>query len=158
MTFELRTATEADRTYLARLNFLADVWGDETKEHDTSPSPESAYYVDAWTPEHGGIIAWDGTNPAGGIWLNWGDDTTPGYGHVKEGVPEVALAVEERYKGQGLGTQLLRAAEDLAREKGATQISLSVAEENPRARRLYLHVGYQPVSNHHAHDVLIKDL
>lgn len=155
-TFELRRATESDRTYIARLNFLTEVYGDESKPLPPEANNWFAYYVDKWTPEGGAIIAWDGINPAGGVWLNWGTEAEHGFGHVEEGIPELAIAVEGRYKGQGLGSELLEAAAQLARELGAPGISLSVAYDNPRAARLYRHVGFVDVDEHSEHYVLVK--
>lgn len=145
--FELRIATEADRTYLQRLNFLADVLGDENAPLDPEEYiPWREFYVDSWQPEDGGFIAIDDLGiPAGGVWLRWGRDgegITAGLGHVADGIPELALAVERRYRGQGLGTLLLNAAIEQARAMRAPGISLSVDVHNPRAHALYRRVGF----------------
>lgn len=138
------STTEADRTYIARLNFLTDVFGEEHADVSPEFDRDFDFYVRDWQPENGGFIAWDGNIPAGGVWLVWGTDERHGYGHVTEGIPELALAVEGRYKGQGIGTALLEMAAELAKELGAPGISLSVAPTNERAHRLYLHVGFEP--------------
>ena len=155
---ELRPTTEADRTYIARLNFLTDTFGDE---HGTVPAEfdeDFTFYVDDWQPERGGFIAWRGNIPAGGVWLNWGTDERHGYGHAEPGIPEIALAVEGRYKSQGIGTALLHAATELARELAPPGISLSVTDTNTRAARLYRHVGFTdiPASDAHGYSILIK--
>src|SRR5699024_11936418 len=103
------------------------------------------YYLENWTDDKGGFIAWRGHIPAGGVWLNWGTDDLHGFGHVEDGIPELALAVENRYKGEGIGTALLEAATELARQMGAPGISLSVAAANKRAHRLYFHLGFEQV-------------
>ncbi|AMO89147.1 acetyltransferase family protein [Corynebacterium simulans] len=154
--FELRHLTEADRTYLARLNFLTDTFGDEHKELTPQFEADFDYYLRGWNPSRGGFIAWSGAIPAGGVWLNWGTKDRHGYGHVAEGIPEFALAVEPRFRGQGVGTLLLDAATNLAREKGAPGVSLSVAIANERAHRLYLHLGFEPVDEAEGHIVLVK--
>ncbi|AEI08532.1 hypothetical protein CRES_0169 [Corynebacterium resistens DSM 45100] len=64
--------------------------------------------------------------------------------------------MEPRFRGKGVGTLLLDAATDLAEEMGAPGISLSVAPENERAHRLYLHVGFQPAGENRGHIVLVK--
>lgn len=101
-------------------------------------------------------IAWEGHVPAGGVWLNWGTAERHGFGHVAEGIPELALAVEPRFRSQGVGTMLIDAATNLAREMGAPGISLSVAKDNDRAHRLYLHLGFEPVGESDGHIVLVK--
>ena len=148
--------TEADRTYLARLNFLTDTFGDEFKELPAQFDADFDYYLGGWEPSRAGFIAWEGNVPAGGVWLNWGTAQRHGYGHVAEGIPELALAVEPRFRGQGVGTMLIDAATNLAREMNTPGISLSVAKDNDRAHRLYLHLGFEPVGAAEGHIVLVK--
>ncbi|MBM7052196.1 MULTISPECIES: N-acetyltransferase [unclassified Rothia (in: high G+C Gram-positive bacteria)] len=141
--FTLRAMSEADATYLSRLNFLTDVFGDESAEPSSHFEEEYKFYVGQWTPESGGFIAWDGIIPAGGAWLNWGTDAHHGAGFVKEGIPEVAIAVESRYQGQGLASLLFDALIDLAREQGAPGICLAVDTRNESARAIYEHKGFE---------------
>lgn len=53
-----------------------------------------------------------------------------------------ALAVFSNWARQGVGTQLLARAEELARAHGYPRIALNVAEDNTAARHLYERVGY----------------
>lgn len=53
------------------------------------------------------------------------------------------VAVYPEYRGHGIGTTLLKAAEDLAREDGATLIALNCEFENHNAHALYTHLGYE---------------
>ena len=50
------------------------------------------------------------------------------------------LWVDERGRGRGIGTQLLKAAEDLARSRGCTDVSLDTFEY--QARPFYEKLGY----------------
>lgn len=153
MDFTLLPTAETDRTYLARLNFLTDVFGQEDKEVSPSFDEDYDYYVRDWEPQDGGFIAWEGNIPAGGVWLNWGNEDRHGFGYVSADIPELALAVEPRYRGQGVGTRLLAAAAELAQKLGCPGVSLSVNTDNERAHRLYLHLGFQPVSSSEDHIV-----
>ncbi|MEJ5927820.1 N-acetyltransferase [Corynebacterium sp. H128] len=153
----LSATSELDRTYVARLNFLTDTFGDEQGTLSDDFDEDYAFYVAEWEPSNGGFIAWRGNIPAGGVWLVWGTDDQHGYGHVTEGIPELAIAVEGRFKGQGIGTALLDAATELARTLGAPGISLAVAPDNERAHRLYLHVGFEDTGIvRNGHPVLVK--
>ena len=147
LSVDLRPTTESDRTYIARLNFLTDVFGDESATPSAHFVDAYHLYVENWRPTGGGFIAVDSLGiPCGGIWLIYGTEEEHGYGHVEEGIPELAIAVENRNQGQGLGTRLLTAAIDQVRESGAPGISLCVDDDNPGAHKLYLRMGFEEVA------------
>ncbi|MGP6173818.1 GNAT family N-acetyltransferase [Corynebacterium sp. A21] len=142
--FSIRPATEADRTFLARMFYLTDVLGDETRRPSEGFTKDLHQYVDSWTPAQGGLVAFspDGI-PAGAVWLRSGELNRPRYGLIGADIPELAIAVERRYSGQGLATRLIRDVLVTARETGAPAVSLAVDEGNDRARNLYLMLGFQ---------------
>jgi ribosomal protein S18 acetylase RimI-like enzyme len=53
------------------------------------------------------------------------------------------IAVDEAHRGQGIGTQLLRAVEQAARESGCCKVTLEVREDNPAAEKLYRRFGFE---------------
>lgn len=57
------------------------------------------------------------------------------------------LAVRKDFWGSGLGTRLVTAAEDRARRSGAEAMVLRVVDHNPRAMRLYEHLGYRHLAD-----------
>lgn len=146
-TFTLRQATESDRTYIQRLNFLADVFGDETAEIGEEERRGTVEYVDKWDPARdGGIIACDQfRTPAGGVWLRYWESPEAGSANLGPNIPELAIAVEQRFAGHRLGSKLLRAAVELAAYQGAPQIALWVDPKNARARHRYEQFGFVPV-------------
>ena len=52
------------------------------------------------------------------------------------------LVVLEEYRGSGVGTRLLKEAEDWAERQGAEYMELGVLEANEGAQRLYARCGY----------------
>ena len=74
---EIRATQESDRTYIARLNFLTDTFGDERGELSSGFADDFSFYVENWEPNQGGFIAWEDLVPAGGVWLNWGTEDGP---------------------------------------------------------------------------------
>ena len=52
------------------------------------------------------------------------------------------LVVAENTEGQGVGKDLMAAAEAGSRERGANSITLFVFATNARARRVYEHAGF----------------
>ncbi len=59
------------------------------------------------------------------------------------------LAVAQEMRGRGVGTALLAATEDYARDHGFESVQLEVTDTNPRARSLYERVGYEAVETKH---------
>ncbi|WP_421616809.1 GNAT family N-acetyltransferase [Brevibacillus sp. TJ4] len=55
-----------------------------------------------------------------------------------------SLAVRYDCRGQGIGTSLLRAFEQAGEKRGYSRAALLVAEENAKARKLYVAMGYKP--------------
>lgn len=54
------------------------------------------------------------------------------------------IFVRPDYRGEGIGSALLRAGEDALTEKGASVVALEVMAENELARRFYADHGYVP--------------
>ncbi len=59
-----------------------------------------------------------------------------------------ALAVAASARGQGIGTLLLHAVFQFAREHGYRSVRLDVVDTNPDARRLYERLGFAPTQIH----------
>lgn len=55
----------------------------------------------------------------------------------------ITMAVKNSHRGLGIGTRLLRAAEDFARCKKARRIELEVFGKNKGAVKLYERLGYE---------------
>ena len=72
------------------------------------------------------------------------------------------LCVDDRFRGHGIGSMLLKEAEKIALQKGYYRISLNVAHDNPIARKLYEGIGYMKEKviqiNHHPYDYMVKTL
>jgi GNAT superfamily N-acetyltransferase len=108
--------------------------------------PSDVQYVDRFLPlsrlsDQAGeastyLVAWDGREPVGHVHIAWTGT------HL--GVPEIQdVFVAAERRRQGIASQLTRAAEARARERGWETISLSVSEKgNDPARRLYAKLGY----------------
>jgi ribosomal protein S18 acetylase RimI-like enzyme len=58
-----------------------------------------------------------------------------------------AFRVKPEYRGRGLGTRILCAAEDVLRMRGMDTASIGVEKDNPRARALYERRGYRVITD-----------
>lgn len=142
-TFTLTPAADSDRSYLERLFFLTDVWGDEHKPVSDSFASDIVTYIDNWSPAQGGFIARaEDRVLAGGVWMRHGTPESRGTGFIAPEIPELAIAIEQRYSGHGLGTLLIEAVVEQARSLGAPAISLAVDHGNDRAKALYEKLGF----------------
>lgn len=58
------------------------------------------------------------------------------------------ICVAASVRGMGVGTRLLEAAEEFAKNHHYLTIRLDVVDTNPRARHLYERLGYRPMKSH----------
>lgn len=58
------------------------------------------------------------------------------------------ISIRQRYWGLGIGTAMLRAVEEAARQRGVRQLELEYIEGNDRGRALYEKRGFVQVAEH----------
>jgi ribosomal protein S18 acetylase RimI-like enzyme len=144
----LRAATAEDEPFIAAMLAEAASWERPAGEPprplaEVLAIPQLADYVQDWGRAGDcGIIAEVNGRPAGACWLRRFTAEHPGYGFLGEEVPGLGLGVAPAHRRRGIGTALLGATVDLAREDGAGALSLSVSERNHEARRLYDRMGF----------------
>ncbi|MGG0813012.1 GNAT family N-acetyltransferase [Paenibacillus alvei] len=83
--------------------------------------------------------------PIGSITVRYFREGNPGFGYVSSEVPELGMAILPAYRGQGLGTSLMKQMFAGLREQRIDRVSLSVDPENAAAVKLYQRFGFKPV-------------
>ena len=142
LAFRIAAASDAD--VLVEMLYLAVFVGPGTAPPPRSivAQPELARYVGGWgRPGDDGVIAALPTgDPIGAAWLRLWSTDDQGYGFVDVQTPELSMAVRSEFRGQGIGTLLLRRILDRA-DCIHESVSLSVSLQNP-AVHLYEKFGF----------------
>lgn len=89
----------------------------------------------------------------GAVWTRIMND----YGHIDDSTPSFAISLYKDFRGQGIGTALMKEMLTLLRRRGYKKASLSVQKEN-YAYRLYLKVGFTVLDENEEEYIMICDL
>jgi GNAT superfamily N-acetyltransferase len=158
---EIREATAGDADYLLDMLVEACNWSGQRRVSRTAVEADHQLrsYVSGWPRDHDvGVVAIDDrASRIGAAWARTFTAAEPGYGYVGDDVPEISMAVDPRWRGQGVGRRLLRALIEMAQEGGWRAISLSVEDGN-RARQLYLAAGFTTVGRSGTSETMVLDL
>jgi len=141
-------ADAADEDFLWRMLVEAASWRPGEPRLTASElraQPSHALYLESWgRAGDAGVIAQAGSAPVGAAWWRVFSEERHGYGFIEAAVPELSIGVLADMRGRGVGTALLQALIEQAREGGVPALSLSVEGENP-ALRLYRRLGFTAV-------------
>jgi len=146
---ELRPGTHTDLENVKRALFEAVSWNPEREippYEFTIAHPELARYHEGWG-RHGdlAIIAEREGEVVGVSLCRLFTVEDHGHGYVDDETPELAVAVWDGHRGEGIGTRLMGGIEEAARAAGFARLSLSVDADNP-AKRLYERLGYEELA------------
>ena len=144
MTVSVRAATEADRKFVVGLAArLVD--GFDAPSHRTKPEliegdrrALDAWFDDPSNPAEAILVAEFDGKPAGCAFLV----TSIDYFNQRPHAHLSVLAVDKSAEGKGVGSALLAASEQWARDHGSDRLTLSALVTNARARGLYERRGY----------------
>ena len=132
------------------LRFLRDMlhhayyW--KERRPDAGPGPVQLYVKALGRPGDTVVIALVDGFPVGASWYRLFKAAKPGYGFVDEKTPELAIAVVPNARGKGVGSALLDALLERAREAGHEAVSLSVDKQNSGAIHVYEGHGFARLS------------
>ena len=99
------------------------------------------------------ILAEEEGKVVGAAWTRIMND----YGHVDDETPSFAISLYKEYRGQGIGTRLMKEMLNLLRENGFKQASLAVQKAN-YAVRMYEKVGFRTVDENEEEYIMVCDL
>jgi RimJ/RimL family protein N-acetyltransferase len=128
MSFQIRSGRDDDRLPLAVL-FAAVA--EERDGIASEPPVDIEARAAGWTLD-GTLVAVAGTEIVGSMHIE----------RSRHGFGEIGMAVAREWRGRGVGSALLAAAVDWARERGLHKLSLSVFAHNAAAIALYRKFGF----------------
>ncbi len=99
------------------------------------------------------LVADFGGKIVGACWVRIMND----YGHIDNETPSFAISVKEEYRGQGLGTDLMRIMLETLKAKGYKRASLAVQKAN-YAVKMYKKVGFKVVGENEQEFIMAVDL
>ena len=106
------------------------------------PKCRAAYQGFGSLSDDRAVVAEVGGEIVGACWVR----TTDEYGHIDNKTPSFSISLYKPYRGQGIGTAMMRAMLAELREAGYARASLSVQKENP-ALLLYERMGFRIVGD-----------
>lgn len=76
----------------------------------------------------------------GAVWVRTMND----YGHIDDETPSLAISLYKKYRGQGIGTDMMKKMLALLKTHGYERVSLSVQKAN-YAAEMYRKIGFEIV-------------
>jgi aminoglycoside 6'-N-acetyltransferase len=146
--FEIRAATPEDEPALTAIQHSSaihhatidpDRWRMQTPEE----ADRSRRHWHRVGPRSEGLVAVADGQVVGMIELWLKQPRDPEGARIQRRKVDLGLAVAPGWRGRGVGTALMLAAEAWAREQGAERMVLDLAANNTGAQRLYERLGYE---------------
>jgi len=146
--YMIRPISEQDIPFLWDMLYesLYTPEGQERLSKEVINNPSLSKYVEGWgrNGDFGFIAMNNAGEPVGSITIRYFNKDNRGYGYINDETPELGMAVLSQYRGQGVGTALIKILLEHAGAAGIKAVSLSVDPNNP-AMNLYKRFGFQEV-------------
>ena len=96
------------------------------------------------------LVADVDAKPVGAVWVRIMND----YGHIDSETPSFAISLLPQFRGQGIGTALMRAMLQKLRDEGVKQASLAVQKQN-YAVKMYRSCGFETVGENEQEYIML---
>ena len=141
------------RDFLYEAIFIPE--GVDPPPRDIIDQPElRLYYEDFGSGRaDNAIVAEDDGKVVGAVWTRIMND----YGHVDDDTPSFAISLYKEYRGQGIGTDLMKEMLELLKTQGYEKASLAVQKAN-YAVKMYEMVGFEVVDENDEEFIMVCNL
>ena len=145
--------TEILKDFLYEAIFIPK--GIEPPAREIIEQPELKLYYDGFGIGEADycIVADDDGKVIGAVWTRIMND----YGHIDEETPSFAISLYKEYRGQGIGTKLMKEMLSFLKEKGYKRASLAVQKAN-YAVKMYENVGFKTVDENDEEYIMVCEL
>ena len=118
-------------------------------------SPELQVYIaDFGKKEHDiAFVAEVNQKIIGAVWVRIMND----YGHIDNETPSLAISLYKEYRGQGIGTDMMKEMLSLLKTHGYKRVSLSVQKAN-YAAEIYRKICFEIVSENKEEYIMVNHL
>jgi len=161
--YKIRAGTIEDLPFLEKMLYEAIFWNPLTKRMPIDEIlivPDISKILHQWKNRDGdfSLIAINSKDrPIGCVWYRFWTINNQSFGYIDDETPEIGIAVVKNYRSKGLGTNLMNAIIDHARNIGINKLSLSV-EPNNFALNLYQNLGFIKVAESGTSWTMVKYL
>ena len=144
MEYSIRKMTVSEypmlNDFLYEAIFIPD--GIEPPPRNIITSPELQIYVDRFgeLKDDFALVAEVENKVVGAVWVRIMND----YGHIDDKTPSLAISLYKEYRGQGIGTDMMKEMLSLLKAHGYKRVSLSVQKTN-YAVEMYRKIGFDIV-------------
>ena len=113
--------------------------GIKPPSRDIIASPELQIYVERFgaLKDDFALVAEIEGKIVGVVWVRIMND----YGHIDDETPSLAISLYKEYRGQGIGTNMMKEMLSLLKTHGYKRVSLSVQKAN-YAAKMYQKIGF----------------
>ncbi len=148
-----RDETEVLKDFIYEAIFIPD--GVEPPAREIIEQPDLKVYYENFGTDKADycIVADVGGRVIGAVWTRIMND----YGHVDDETPSFAISLYKEYRGQGIGTHLMKEMLVLLKNEGYKQASLAVQKAN-YAVKMYKNVGFKTIDENDEEFIMVCEL
>lgn len=89
----------------------------------------------------------------GAVWVRIIND----YGHIDNETPSLAIGLYKEYRGNGVGTEMMKEVISILKDRKYKKVSLSV-QKNNYAVKMYRKLGFQVFDENEEEYIMVKNL